>query len=212
MPHSKLATLDKIIAEMLAQDVIEPSDSEWNFPLILVPKPDGSLRPVVDYRKLNEQTIPDRLPLPVISDILQSLGTGNKYFSTIDIKSAFWQIELEEDSKDMTAFSTPTGHYRFKRMPFGLCNSPLTYMRLMNQVLTGLLGNTANVFLDDVLIASTTAEEHFVKLDLVLSRLKAAGLKVKLEKCHFLQEKVVYLGHQIDHHGFKNTAIEGRCC
>ena len=203
MPHSKLATLDKIIAEMLAQDVIEPTDSEWNFPLILVPKSDGSLRPVVDYRKLNEHTIPDRLPLPVISDILHSLGTDNKYFSTIDIKSAFWQIELEEGSKDMTAFSTPTGHYRFKRMPFGLCNSPLTYMRLMNQVLTGLLGNTANVFLDDILIASKTAEEHFVKLDLVLSRLRAAGLKVKLEKCSFLQEKVVYLGHQIGQHGLK---------
>ena len=98
MPHSRLATLDKIIAEMLTQDVIEPSDSEWNFPLILVPKPDGTFRPVVDYRKLNEKTIPDRLPLPVISDILHSLGTENKYFSTIDIKSAFLQIELVEGS------------------------------------------------------------------------------------------------------------------
>ncbi len=90
--------------------------------------------------------------------------------------------ELAEESKDMTAFSTPTGHYRFKRMPFGLCNSPLTYMRLMNEVLTGLLGNTAKVFLDDILIASKTAEDHFVNLDLVLSRLRTAGLKVKLEK------------------------------
>ena len=176
MAHSKLATLDKIIAEMLAQDVIELSDSEWNFPLILVPKPDGSFRPVVDYRKLNERTIPDRLPLPVISDILHSLGTENRYFSTIDIKSAFWQIELEEGSKDMTAFSTPTGHYRFKRMPFGLSNSPLTYMRLMNMVLHGLIGNTANVFLDDILITSKTAEEHFTKLDLVFSRLREVGL------------------------------------
>ena len=188
---------------MLADNIIEATDSEWNFPLIPVPKPDGTLKPVVDYRKLNEHTIPDRIPLPVISDILHSLGTENKYFSTIDIKSAFWQIELENNSKDMTAFSTPTGHYRFKRMPSGLCNSTLTYMRLMNQVLTGLLGNTANVFLDDILIASKTAEEHFVKLDPVLSRLRSAGLKVRIEKCNFLQEKVIYLGYQIDQHGMK---------
>ncbi len=77
---------------MLSQNVMEPSDSEWNFPLILVPKPDGTMRPVIDYRELNQKTIPDRLPLPVISDVLRSLGTSDKLFSTIDIKSAFWQI------------------------------------------------------------------------------------------------------------------------
>ncbi len=148
---------------MLSQDVIEPSDSEWNFPLILVPKSDGTMRPVIDYRELNKHTIPDRLPLPVISAILHSFGTENTLFSTIDIKSAFWQIELQDDSKDMTAFSTPTGHYRFKRMPFGLSNSLLTYMRLMNMVLYGLIGNTASVFLDDILIVSLTEEDHFRK-------------------------------------------------
>ncbi len=98
---------------MLSQDVIEPSDSEWNFSLILVPKSDGNMRPVIDYRELNKHTVPDRLPLPVISDILRSLGKENQLFSTIDIKSAFWQVELHGDSKDMTAFSTPTVHYRF---------------------------------------------------------------------------------------------------
>ncbi len=123
---------------MLDQDVIEPSNSEWNFSLILVPKSDGTMRPVIDYRELNKQTIPDRLPLPVISDILRSLGTENKLFTSLDIKSGFWQIELQEDSKDMTAFSTPTGHCRYKRMPFGLSNSLLPYMRLMNIALHGL--------------------------------------------------------------------------
>lgn len=205
LPHSKLATVDKIINEMLSQEVIEHSSSEWNFPLILVPKPDGTVRPVIDYRELNKHTIPDRLPLPVISDILRSLGTENTLFSTIDIKSAFWQIELQEDSKDFTAFSTPTGHYRFNRMPMGLSNSPLTYVKLMNTVLKGLIGTTASVFLDDILISSKTEEEHFRKLDLVFSRLKGAGLKVKLEKCNFLQDKVIYLGHQIDRHGLRTV-------
>ena len=188
---------------MLSQDVIEPSNSEWNFSLILVSKSDGTMRPVIDYRELNKHTIPDRLPLPVISDILRSLRTENRIFSTIDIKSAFWQIELHENSKDMTAFSTPTGHYRFKRMPFGLSNSSLTYMRLMNTALRDLIGNTASVFLDDILIVSQTEEEHFKKLNLVFSRLKSAGLKVKLEKCQFLQDKVLYLEHQIDRHGIR---------
>ncbi len=118
--------LDKLIAEMLSQDVIEPSDSEWNFPLLLLSKLDGTMRHVIDYRKLNEQTISDRLPLPVISDILRSLGTTNKLFSTVDIKSTFWQIELDEASRPLTAFSTPSGHYHFRRMPFGSSNSPLT--------------------------------------------------------------------------------------
>ena len=171
LPHSKIATVDKLIAEMLSQDVIEHSNSEWNFPLILVPKSDGTMRPVIDYRKLNEHTIPDRLPLPVITDILRSLGTKNTLFSTIDIKSAFWQIELDEESRPMTAFSTPSGHYQFRRMPFGLSNSPLTFMRLINQALHGLIGNTASVFLDDILIVSETEEEHFHKLNQVFSRL-----------------------------------------
>ncbi len=205
LPHSKLATVDKLIEEMLSQEVIEPSDSEWNFPLILVPKSDGTMRPVIDYRELNKTTIPDRLPLPVISDILRSLGTQNKLFTTIDIKSAFWQIELDEASRPLTAFSTPTGHYQFRRMPFGLSNSPLTYMRLMNNVLKGLIGNTASVFLDDILIVSQTEEEHFHKLNKVFARLVSAGLKVKLEKCRFLQEKVIYLGHQIDSQGLKTV-------
>ncbi len=135
---------------MLSQDVIEPSDSARNFPVILMPKSDGTMRQVIDERELNKKTIPDRLPLPVISDVLRSLGTSNKLFRTIDIKSAFWQIEVDEASRTLTAFSTPTGHYQFRKMPFGLPNSPLTYMRLMNNILQGSIGKTANVFLDDI--------------------------------------------------------------
>ncbi len=136
---------------------------------------------------------------------MRSLGTENTLFSTTDIKSAFWQIELHDDSKDMTAFSTPTGHYRFKRMPFGLSNSPLTYLRPMNIALHGLIGNTGSVFLDDILIVSPTEEDNFKKLDLIFSRLKSAGLKVKQEKCRFMQDKVIYHGHQTDRHGLRTV-------
>ncbi len=92
LAHTKLATVDKLINEMLSQDVIEPSDTEWNFPLILVPKSDGNMRLVMDYRELDKHTVPDRLLLPVISDILRSLGTENQLFSTTDNKSSFWQV------------------------------------------------------------------------------------------------------------------------
>ncbi len=149
------------------------------------------MRPLIDYRALNQQTIPDRLPLPVISDILRSLGTENTLYSTIDIKSALWQIVLHDKSKDLTAFFTPTGHYRLKRIPFGLLNSSLTYMRLMNTVLQGLIGNTTSVFVDDILKISKTEKDHSRKSDQVFSKLEGAGLKVKLEKCSFLQDKFI---------------------
>ncbi len=190
---------------MLSQDVIETCDSESSFPLILVPKPDGTIIPMIDYRELNKKTIPDRLSLPVISDVLQSLGTSNKLFSTIDINSAFWEIELDEASRPLTAFSTPTSHYEFRRMSFGLSNSPLTYIRLMNNFLQGLIGKTASVFLDDILIVSQREEEHFHKLNQVFTRFVIAGLNIKFEKCRFLQEKVTYLGHQIDSQGLRTA-------
>ncbi len=148
---------------MLSQDVI---DSEWNFPFILLPKPDGTMRSMIDYRELNKKTIPDGLLLPVNSDVLRCLGTSNKLFSTIDLKSAFWQIEFDEASRPLTAFSTPTGHYQFRRIPFGLSNSLLTSIKLMNNVLQGLIGMTASVFLDDILIVSQTEETRISRINI----------------------------------------------
>lgn len=203
LPHSKVEVAEKLVQEMLEQEVIEPSTSPWNFPLILVPKSDGSMRPVIDYRKLNEVTIPDRIPLPLIQDIIRNIGTENILFSTLDIKSAFWQIELAENSKDYTAFSTPTGHYRFRRLPYGLSNSPLTYVRLMNHVLKGLVGKSICCFMDDILVFSQTEQEHFQIIEQVLTRLEDAGLKIKIEKCNFLKSKITYLGHELSRHGVK---------
>ena len=119
---------------MIDQDIIESSNSPWNFPLLLIPKSDGSWRPCVDFRRLNEVTIPDRFPLPVLSDLLMNIGGSNSVFSTIDLASGFWQIPKDEDSKPLTAFSTPESHYQFKRMPFGLRSSPITFSHLMSLV------------------------------------------------------------------------------
>ncbi|ROT72161.1 enzymatic polyprotein [Penaeus vannamei] len=118
--------------------------------MILVPKKDGSLRPVIDYRKLNALTIPDRFPIPSLRSLLQDSG--------------FFQVQMDKDSRPLTAFSTPQGHFQFKSMPFGLRNSPITFSRLMSIIMAGLIGNTVFLYLDDLLVVSKNTQEHESKL------------------------------------------------
>lgn len=196
LPHSQRAEADRLVEEMLQSDVIESSNSPWNAPLILVPKRDGTWRPVIDYRKLNRVTIPDRFPLPVLNDLLQSIGR-NKVFSTLDLLQGFWQIPLDEESKQLTAFSTPNGHFHFKRMPFGLRSSPITFSRLMTNLFRRLIGSTLLVYLDDLIIMSQDVQTHFQNLEKVLAKLAEANLKIKLAKCSFLKQKINFLGHTV---------------
>ena len=120
----------KAIKEMSEQGVIEPSTSPWSSPVILVKKKDGSVRFCVDYRKLNDITLKDSYPLPRIDDSVEALS-GAKWFTTLDLKSGYWQVELEEEAKKKTAFSIGTGLWQFTVMPFGLSNAPATLERLM---------------------------------------------------------------------------------
>ena len=118
---------------------------------MLVNKKDGSTRFCVDYRKLNEVTHKDSYPHPCIDDTIDALA-GSKWFSTLDLKSGYWQVQLSEEAKEKTAFSSGSGLWQFKVMSFGLCNAPATFERLMEQVLVGLPASTALVYLDDILI------------------------------------------------------------
>ena len=201
---------EKIIADQLDAGVIRESTSPWSSPLVYVRKRDGSTRPCVDYRKLNDVTKKDAYPLPRIDDCLDSLSSA-KLFSTLDLQSGYWQIEVDEADKCKTAFITRRGLYEYNTLPFGLCSAPASFERCMEMVFRGLQWRTLLVYLDDVVIFSSTLEEHISRLDDVFGRLKAAGLKLKPSKCDLLREEVLFLGHVVTKDGVKPDPRKVEC-
>ena len=194
IPVHKQAVADKEIEKMLRSGVITPSQSPWASPIVLVRKKDGSIRFCVDYRKLNEVTIKDAYPIPRIEDSLDSL-CGSQWFTTLDLASGYWQVEMEKEDREKTAFVTRKGLYEFTVMPFGLCNAPATFQRLMERVLSGLQWEIAVLYIDDIVVHGRSFEEHIERLRAVLKRLQAANLTLKTKKCCFLQQEVEFLGH-----------------
>jgi hypothetical protein len=184
------------VEKMLEADVIERSEAEWSAPVVLVSKADGSTRFCVDYRALNAITKRDVYPLPRLDECVDSLGAA-QYFTTLDANSGYWQIPLDEASRDKTSFTCHAGFYRFKRMPFGLVNAPASFQRAMDIILAGVRWNCALVYLDDVVIYSRTFAEHMRHLDQVLGLLRKANVTLKLRKCRFAAREVDYLGHTI---------------
>eukprot|EP00731_Ephydatia_muelleri_P035738 Em0153g13a len=177
-------------------DIIHPSSSPWASPIVLVQKKDGSVRFCIDYRKLNAVTTKDAYPLPRIDDTLDTL-CGSKWFSTLDLLSGYWQVEMSPEDRHKTAFCTPQGLFEFKVMPFGLCNAPATFQRLMDLVLAGLQWSKCLVYLDDVILLGTTFGEHLDNIRAVFDRIRQGGLKLRADKCCFLQRNVKYLGHLV---------------
>ncbi|GFW97620.1 hypothetical protein TNCV_684901 [Trichonephila clavipes] len=173
---------------MKNNDVIEPSSSPWASPIVLVRKKDGSTRFCVDYRRLNDVTKKDSYPLPRIDDTLDTLA-GNTWFSTLDLKSGYWQVELHPDDKEKTAFITGQGLGQFKVMPFGLCNAPATFERLMETILGGLSYDAYLVYLDAIIIVGRSFEEHLKNIRRVLQKLKEANLKLSPSKCHIFRRE-----------------------
>ena len=193
-------TIQENVEEMLLHKIIRPSTSPYSSPVVLVPKKTGEKRFCIDYRRLNSITVKDKYPLPRIDETIDYLH-GAKFFSTLDLFSGYWQIEIEESDKQKTAFTTDDGHFEFNRMPFGLTNAPATFQRLINNVLRPALKKYALVYLDDVIIFSKTIEEHIQHIESVFKLLREAGLKIKLSKCTFLQKQVEYLGHIVTEKG-----------
>lgn len=202
------------VKKMLEDGIIKESISPYTSPVWVVPKKSDAsgkrkFRLVIDYRKLNEKTISDKYPIPEISDILDRLGRTT-YFSTIDLVSGFHQIQLADEDTEKTAFSINSGKYEFTRMPFGLKNAPATFQRVMDCVLRDLVGVCCFVYMDDIIVFSSSLQEHKNHLNMVLKRLKDANLKIQLDKCEFFKKEVQFLGHTVSEDGVRpnNDKIE----
>ena len=158
VPFSLRPKIEQMVEQMLKAEVIEESDSPWASPVVLVKKKDGGVRFCVDYRALNTVTKKDVFPMPRIDDMLNQLG-GKQIFSTLDAKTGYWQIRMGPTSQQKTAFTTHTGLYEFRVMPFGVCNGPVTFQHLMQRVLRGT-SDFCNVYIDDIIVFSKAVEEH----------------------------------------------------
>ncbi|XP_063809856.1 uncharacterized protein LOC135028570 [Pseudophryne corroboree] len=202
LPPAMYQPVRNMISEMKDAGVIHESHSPWAAPLVIVKKKDGSLRFCVDYRKLNAVTHKDAYPLPRIEESLTALKTAT-YFSTLDLTSGYWQIPMAVEDREKTAFTTPMGLFEFDRMPFGLCNAPATFQRVMEHCLGHRNFEMVLLYLDDVIIYSRSYEEHLQHLDEVFAQLTKCGLKLKPSKCHLLKPKVQYLGHIVSAEGVK---------
>jgi hypothetical protein len=173
--------------------LIRPSYSEFGSPILFVRKANGSLRLCIDYRGLNEVTRKDAYPLPRVDDTLDELKDAN-FYTHLDLASCFWQVRVRDHDVHKTAFQTPNGLMEWVAMPFGMCNAPATFQRMMNDILRDFLHKFGIVYLDDVCIYSRTMEEHPEHLRLVLQRFKEEGLKLRLKKCFFGLQEMEYLG------------------
>ncbi len=196
------ASLKEQLDQWQAHDVIEPSTSPWSFGLVAVPKKNGKIRWCVDFRRLNNITKKDAFPLPHIEDNLARLA-HSRVFSGIDGAGAFHVVEIAEEDREKTAFATPWGSFHFKRMPFGVCNGPATYARLVQLVLNKVPPSMALPYLDDTIIHAEDIPSHCKALAQVLKAHEDAGLKLQPEKCHFFRDEVDYLGHTISADGVR---------
>lgn len=202
LTQAEKAEVEKQVAHLLSMGYIEPSSSPWGAPVLFVPKPDGSLRMCIDYRALNKVTVKNRYPMPRIDDLLEQLH-GATVFSGLDLASGYWQIRVEPQDVEKTAFRTHVGHFQWRVLAFGLTNCPATFQQCMNDIFRDYMGKFVVVYLDDILIYSKTPEEHEQHIRLVLQRLREHQLFARRAKCHFNQPEVTFLGHVVGVNGVK---------
>uniref|UniRef100_A0A8C1M144 ribonuclease H n=1 Tax=Cyprinus carpio TaxID=7962 RepID=A0A8C1M144_CYPCA len=192
VPEARRHAIETEVQEMLKLGVIEPSRSPWSSPIVMVPKPDGTLRFCNDFRRLNEVSEFDGYPMPRVDELLDRLGRA-RFISTLDLTKGYWQVPLSKDAKPKTAFSTPSGHWQYRVLPFGLHGAPATFQRLMDVLLRPHMAYAA-AYIDDVVIHSETWGEHLERLRRVLLELRRAGLTANPRKCHLALSEAKYLG------------------
>ncbi|GBG90529.1 hypothetical protein CBR_g50873 [Chara braunii] len=203
--------LKRQLEELLRLGFIKPSNSPWGAPVLFARKADETLRLCIDYRGLNRYTVKNSYPMPRFDELFDHLA-GNRFFTKIDLRSAYHQIRVAAADQPKTAFRSRFGHYEFTVMPFDLTNAPATFQRAMNDIFRDILEQYVLVYLDDIVVYSRTLEEHLRHLRDVLDRLRRHGFYAKLSKCRFAQHKVDFLGHYVSDQGLhmddaKITAI-----
>uniref|UniRef100_A0A183CLG5 RNA-directed DNA polymerase n=2 Tax=Globodera pallida TaxID=36090 RepID=A0A183CLG5_GLOPA len=205
VPYAYREKVSGMVQDYIGRGIVRPSSSPWASPIVIVPKKDGALRFCVDYRGLNAVTVKDAFPLPNIDNTLLALG-GKKVFSTLDFMSGYWQIKMEPGAIEKTAFATETGLYEFTVLPFGLTNAVATFQRFMTRLFDGFINEFAFIYIDDILIASETWEQHKEHLRRIFDRIQEAGLRLKVSKCRFAAEELPFLGHILTTDGIKMDA------
>ena len=215
IPPPQLDEVREHLKLMLDAGVVQPSNSPWCNAVVLVRKKDGSLCFCIDLRRLNVLTVKDSHPLPRICETLESLA-GAAHYSTFDLNSGFWQVPMDEESKQHTAFTLGSmGLYECESMPFGLCNSPPTFQRLMQNWLGELNLTYCLIYLDDVIVFSEMPEEHLQRMCVVFDRLREHGLKLKPSKCDVFKSEINYLAHHVSQKGVlplkKNLEFIAQC-
>ena len=195
------------LEDLLNRGWIQKSRSPYSSPIVCVRKKDGSLRLCMDYRELNQKSIPDRHSIPRVQDILNSLS-GSAWFSVLDQGKVYHQGFLEESSRPLTAFITPWGLYEWVRIPFGLSSAPAEFQRSMEECLTGLRDETSQPYLDDNLVHSKSFEEHLCDMTEVLRRYQAHGVKLTAKKCEVFKDKVKFLGRIVSKDGYSMDPAE----
>ena len=186
-------TTDTQVKDMLTAGIITPSISPWVSNVVIVKKKDGSSRFCVDYRPLNAVTRKDAYPLPRIDTCLDALS-GSQYLSSFDLRSGYHNVLMDEADADKTSFVTRLGTYKFRVLPFGLCNAGATFQRVMDIAMAGLNFNICLVYLDDIILFSSSVSEHLERLELLLKALRKAKMKLKPSKCKLLREEVSFSG------------------
>ncbi|GFV78192.1 retrovirus-related Pol polyprotein from transposon 17.6 [Trichonephila clavipes] len=202
MNPSKKEILKQEIDRLLSEGIIEECESPYASPVVLIPKPNGTFRLCIDYRKLNEITVADTYPLPRMDDLLHQAKL-TPFMSTLDLRAGYHQVKVHVEDQDKTAFVCPFGTYRFLRMPYGFRNAPATFQRLMNRFCNGLEDILALPYLDDIIVLSETFEKHMFDLKTIFERLLHFKLKANREKCHFASSRVKYLGFCITQKGIE---------